>query len=196
MECIIFRKIAPKQGENGQSHVRTSTLNLYFMNTNTAHLIRLATPQDLPRLNALIWTSKMHWGYPTSWMEGWKEDLTLTEEHLKHERVYLLSQEQEIFGCCSVAQKNKFWEVMHLWIAPGHMGKGWGKRLLNEVMEREIPKDRPVRVVADPHARGFYERQGFQVMGWVSSKPEGRELPLMEKPPGSASESRIHGNAT
>lgn len=142
---------------------------------------RLATINDLPILNQISWQSKAFWGYPEEWMEQWRADLTITEEILNTQSVLLLEEAGATIGFCVISEGATQYEVEHLWILPEHIGKGFGKQLLNQALDQFITTQKPIQVVADPNAEAFYQRQGFETFKQLESSPAGRFLPVMKK---------------
>ena len=143
--------------------------------------IRKAIPGDLPVLNQISIESKRYWGYPNEWMERWRSDLSIRRSDIKKHAVYVLELDEAPIGFCSIAENENAYEVLHLWVLPAHIGKGYGKLLLNESITNCIGKEKKVLVEADPNAEAFYKSQGFVSIGQVESYPEGRFLPVMEK---------------
>ncbi|MEL6970953.1 MAG: GNAT family N-acetyltransferase [Bacteroidota bacterium] len=142
---------------------------------------RLATTRDLPALNQISLTSKAHWGYPKEWLEHWKDDMLLREKQFEELKILLAEVDGEIIGFCAISEATTQYEVEHLWLLPKHIGKGYGKRLLEQALSSFTAADKPILVEADPHAEAFYQRQGFATFSQVASYPPGRYLPVMRK---------------
>lgn len=142
---------------------------------------RKAVKQDLPVLNHISVTSKMHWGYPEEWIERWRKDLTMTTNNLISYRTLVMELEKRIIGFCSTKDQGDHYEVMHLWILPEFIGKGYGKILLKEAFSAFILEQKPIWVLSDPNAESFYKKQGFNTFKKVESFPKGRYLPFMKK---------------
>ena len=144
--------------------------------------IKKADIQDISELNKISFESKKYWGYPLEWMEKWRDDLSLAEKDFFHQSIYKLEEEcGSIVGFCSIKENEKEYEVVHLWIKPDFIGKGFGKYLLNESVKRVAVKEKLIIVEADPHAENFYSKQGFQTFDKRQSYPEDRLLPLMKR---------------
>lgn len=144
--------------------------------------ITQAATSDIEELNKLSIASKMHWNYPEEWMEKWKADLALTEKDFSTHSIFKLTEASgSILGFCAIKEYANKYEVVHLWVKPAHMGKGYGKQLLNESIKRIVVKEKPVIVEADPNAERFYLSQGFITFSKRESFPAGRFLPLMRK---------------
>ncbi len=141
---------------------------------------RKANISDISELNYISVTSKRHWRYPEEWIERWTEDLTLTERDLQAQEVLVLELQSKIIGFCSIIDQGDHYEVMHLWILPEFIGKGYGKRLLKEMLSKLDLNKRSIWVTADPNAVLFYKKQGFRTFDKVESYPKGRYLPLMK----------------
>lgn len=141
---------------------------------------RSATIEDLMHLNLISFASKRHWGYPEKWIENWKEDLTITETDLGLYKTLLLELEKKIIGFCSIKDQIDHYEVLHLWVLPEFIGKGYGKALLKETLSSFIVENKSIYVLADPNAEPFYIKQGFVTIKKRESFPKGRYLPLMK----------------
>ena len=67
-----------------------------------------------------------------------------------------------------------------MWVLPEYMDKNIGKLLL-EQLERKAGTQKTIKVVSDPNAMTFYQNFGYQKVGEVKSRPDGRKLPLLKK---------------
>ncbi len=142
---------------------------------------RIANLQDLPVLNKIRVQSKSHWGYPSSWIEKWMDDLTISEENLAKENILLIEIQDQIIGFCSFVENEAEYEIYHLWVLPDFIGKGYGRKLLNKAIENFATSNKPIIVEADPNAEAFYCKQGFETFDQIESFPKGRFLPVMKK---------------
>lgn len=150
--------------------------------------IRRADPADSETLTAIAHAAKAHWGYPSEWLELWRDDLTVTPRFIVEHLTLCATLDNEIVGFAAVADGERGWELEHLWVLPEHMGRGVGRKLLAAVLTRLEEVGAPsLRIVSDPHAAGFYERLGARLVGEVDSQPAGRRLPLLVLPVGSGS---------
>ena len=141
--------------------------------------------EQAPILSQISLQSKSYWNYPIDWIDQWKDSLTITEQyidHPKHHVYHIQSPSSEIVGFCALCLEKAYAEIDHMWILPKFIGKGLGKRLLMQTIEKALPADfnKPIRVVSDPNALSFYEKIGFNSIGWKDSWPEGRKLPILE----------------
>ena len=141
---------------------------------------REARIDDLITLNHISIASKRHWGYPEDWIENWRDDLSVSQRDLKSQEVLLMELETKIIGFCSIKDQIDHYELIHLWVLPEFIGKGYGKMLLKKALTSFILEDKPIRVLADPNAESFYEKQGFMTFDKIESYPKGRFLPMMK----------------
>ena len=144
-------------------------------------VLKKAVIQDIDALNKISFSSKMYWNYPKEWMEKWSDDLRLTPKNFEVQHIYKLENDTSIIGFCSMQEREEVYEIMHLWIKPAFIGKGYGKYLLNETIRAVVKKEKPIIVEADPNAEPFYSRQGFSTFKQIESYPKGRFLPVMRR---------------
>jgi N-acetylglutamate synthase-like GNAT family acetyltransferase len=144
--------------------------------------IRRAVSSDADLLTEIAHAAKRHWGYPESWIEYWKEYLTITPEFVSANEVFVAVIDGEVAGCCALVMSDNPAELEHLWITPQHMGSGVGRALFQHASERAVSLGLQVlELSADPNAEGFYKRMGArrigEVRGEIAGKP--RVLPRM-----------------
>ena len=142
---------------------------------------RIAKPNDISTLNTISIRSKGHWGYPSSWLEHWKDDLTLDEAQLRTQNVLVIEEDGQIIGFSSITENEQVFEILHLWVLPEYIGKGYGKKLLERIISTYANQDKPIIVEADPNAEPFYKSQGFTTFDKIESFPKGRFLPVMKR---------------
>jgi len=142
---------------------------------------RKAELEDISELNRISLVSKRHWGYPEEWIENWMDALTLLPENIKQQQILIGAINSEIIGFCSITENEKQYEILHLWLLPEFIGRGYGKKLLSQTLKEFINTDKPVIVEADPNAEPFYKGQGFVTFDKIESSPPGRFLPVMKK---------------
>ncbi len=137
--------------------------------------IRDAKVDDCETLSALAFVSKAHWGYDDTFMEACREELTVTPNDLQRGRVRV-AVDSEIVGFHGVLNAELEW----LFVAPPAMGRGVGAALLTDALEIARTSGlNELRIQADPHAGGFYERMGARLIGEaLSASIPGRVLPV------------------
>ena len=144
--------------------------------------IRRAHPDEADALTEIAHSAKRHWGYPESWIEHWKNDLTITSEFIADHETFVAVAGGEIVGCCALVVSEAMAEMEHMWIKPEHIGAGVGRALFLHTTERARNLGLPaLEISSDPNAEGFYQRMGATRIGDVQSEIEGtpRVLPRM-----------------
>ncbi|KAK5267787.1 hypothetical protein LTR99_009757 [Exophiala xenobiotica] len=84
----------------------------------------------------------------------------------------------------SAPHRQTHWSLENLAVHPNHQGKGFGSKLVKQVLQvaKDDPVgDLPVCVVAADGKEGFYKKSGFEyLVGWISRTTDanGRDNPL------------------
>jgi N-acetylglutamate synthase-like GNAT family acetyltransferase len=144
--------------------------------------IRRATTEEAEALTEIAHAAKRHWGYPEDWIEHWKTDLTITQDFIAQNEVYVATIDDEIAGCGALVIQGMKAELEHMWVKPVHIGNGVGRTLFLKICERAAESNVPIlEISADPNAKTFYERMGATRIGEVRSEIDGqpRILPRM-----------------
>jgi N-acetylglutamate synthase-like GNAT family acetyltransferase len=154
-------------------------------------MIRRATTDDVATLTNIAHDAKRYWGYPEHWIEHWREELTISNDFVSKNEVYVSASDDEVRGFYALVVRNDKAELEHLWVAPQHIGTGVGKELFLHAMQLAGARDlSEVQISSDPNAEGFYRKMGAHRIGEVradmDSKP--RTVPrLAVKPKGRES---------
>ena len=148
----------------------------------SSYVIKQTVPFDHHLLSDIALESKRHWGYPEEWIEGWEDDLRITNEYILANNVYnLIDVKQDVVcGFCALKlnQDEKEVEIDHLWLLPSYIGKKLGKFLLQSCLDKLSDHTiKRIKVTSDPNAIGFYKKLGFVEAGYTESTPVGRILP-------------------
>ena len=144
--------------------------------------IRKARTDEGPILSGIALRSKAYWGYDKDFIEACKEDLTISEQKIEKNHVYVLEDPSGIIGFYCLAAKGKTGSLDFLFIDPGFIGKGYGRLLWESIMQtaREIGLEE-FTIDSDPHAEEFYKKMGAVRIGEVGSTVfRDRKLPLMK----------------
>ncbi len=137
--------------------------------------IRHAEPEQAAGLTEIAFAAKRHWGYPESWIESWREDLTITSEFIERHEVYAAIEHDALAGFYALVTSEGKTELDHLWVLPELIGKGIGRQLLNHALDRAASVGVTViEIVSDPNAEGFYLKAGAAKIGEVISEIEGK----------------------
>jgi len=155
-------------------------------------MIKRARPEDAHTLTRLSFASKAYWQYPQAYFEIWEKELTISPDYIQKNDVYVYDTNDGILGYYSmvhlsddievagIAISKGYW-LEHMFVAPGNIGNGIGTELFNHMKKQCIVKDiRTVGILADPNARGFYERMGCAYMGEYPSTIEARTTPFLQ----------------
>lgn len=144
-----------------------------------------ARPSDAPTLTAIALAAKQHWGYPISWIEAWRPDLTFTPEAILAHPTFQAVADGTALGVYRLNLDSLNAELNDLWVHPSAMGRGIGRTLFTHAATtaRALGATR-LHLAADPHAEPFYLHLGMTRFGERDATMEGspRVLPLLEMP--------------
>ena len=154
-------------------------------------MIRQANQNEFKILTKISFSSKGYWEYPTDYFDIWNDELTITPEYIKENTVYVYEIKNEILGYYSIIELKENLEVSrivipkgfwleHMFILPKYIGYGIGTKLFTHIREiclsKKIPK---LSILADPNAKGFYEKMGCQYQGEFPSTIHDRTTPWL-----------------
>lgn len=152
--------------------------------------IEPAQPSNSTQLTTIAFAAKRHWNYPEEYYNIWSDELTITENYIDKNFVFVAIYNEEIIGFSSVIEvKITFWagEIFiekgfwldHLYIDPHYLCQGIGKKLLDYTRrfcsEKGILK---LMIFTDPFAKGFYEKSGATFLYESPSSIPGRSIPV------------------
>jgi GNAT superfamily N-acetyltransferase len=130
--------------------------------------IRRAVPADASQATELAHRAKAHWGYPPTWIERWKADLTLTEDYLGKNSGFVALHEGLLVGVCVLERKGSGWSLEHVWVAPEFHHRGIGRQLVERTLATALDTGASsVDVLSDPFAEPFYLALGARRVGLV-----------------------------
>lgn len=145
------------------------------MNTS----FRRANFADTESLTEIAFAAKSHWGYPKSWLEAWREDLTITPEFVARHEVFAAIEQEKPVGFYALVSSDGKTELDHLWVLPERIGKGIGRQLLAHALDRaRLLNIATIEIVSDPNAEAFYLKAGATRIGEVLSTVEGQQRSL------------------
>lgn len=144
---------------------------------------RNAVKRDADVLTALALRSKGHWGYPASFLDRCRGELTVTPEDLENETAHYVVAETDgvVTGFYGVTQTDgESCELEALFVEPSLIGTGIGRLLLQNALQEAFNRGGSARVVqSDPNAAAFYRACGGREIGRRQSDSiPGRYLPV------------------
>jgi len=144
--------------------------------------IKKAIPNDHKILTEITKKSKAYWGYSEEQIEIWSEFLTVTKEYIETKSVCNLVIDDEIIGYYSFFHESEnSIKLDNLFVLPDFIGKGFGKILMNDFLDRIKNSDiQKVILNSEPNAEDFYLKFGFVKVGQIETSIKDRYLPVME----------------
>jgi GNAT superfamily N-acetyltransferase len=144
-----------------------------------------ATPDQAALLTSIAHAAKRHWGYPESWIQSWSTQLTISPESIATRPTVVACVEGQVVGFHQLCTLGRTLRLDHLWIHPDFMRQGVGTVLFQDACRRGAGMGwSELKIVSDPNAAGFYERQGASRIGVERDGIDGqpRELPVLLVP--------------
>ena len=155
-------------------------------------MIRPAVEKDSDILTTISFASKGYWNYPEGYFEIWKSKLTISEEYIQKNDVFVYEIGTSVIGYYSVVNleddikisditvKKGAW-LEHMFIEPLNIGKGIGTKLFDHMRKWCFGSGiREIGILADPNSRGFYEKMGCIYLQEYPSTIEGRTTPYLQ----------------
>lgn len=146
--------------------------------------IQKATQKDHIVLTEITKKSKAYWDYSEEQLKKWDKELTITEEYIEENEVYLATTKEDtdkIIAYYSFYEEDKYTIVLdNLFVLPDYIGKGYGKLLMADLTKRlKNTKIDTITLNSDPNAEIFYKRMGFGTIGYLETDIFGRFLSIM-----------------
>lgn len=144
-------------------------------------VLRNARIDDLQCLNDLCMRSKAVWGYDEAFMAACRAELTLLPNDLERTELQVAELGATILGVAQIDVCAQEGHLQKLFVEPGHLRSGVGRKLLAWALTRARELDaRQLVVEADPGAEAFYLRCGARIAGQApSGSIPGRFLPRL-----------------
>lgn len=129
--------------------------------------------------------SKASWGYSKEFMDACRDELVVTMEKISDPRFHhaVATSAGEIVGFCALENLDgEPHELDALFVEPGHMGEGVGRRLVDYAVDFvRRAGGQKMLIQGDPNAESFYLAIGADRIGErPSGSIAGRMLPLFE----------------
>jgi GNAT superfamily N-acetyltransferase len=129
-------------------------------------MIRSARPAEAALLSDIAFRSKAYWGYDAALMELCRPLLTYTESHIHDGQFWVLDEPPVVGFYRLLPSDNQTIILEDLFIAPEAIGRGCGDRLFQHAVAQARQQGAALLTLeADPHAEGFYRKQGMERCG-------------------------------
>jgi GNAT superfamily N-acetyltransferase len=141
-----------------------------------------ATAQDSNALTEIAHVAKQYWGYPTRWIELWKETLTIRPDTITQNIAYFAVEDSGPIAFYILTTENDGLHLDHLWVVPAAMRRGVGRALFEHALKQASALSQStILIESDPNAEGFYQRMGALRVGTKTVQMENqlRQLPLL-----------------
>ena len=154
-------------------------------------MIRGAKKEESEILTGISFTSKAYWNYPQDYFKIWKNELTLRPEYIEKNEVSVVEVEGTVAGYYSVVElceDTKFSEILlqrgfwleHMFILPRYIGQHLGTEMFEHLQTWcQLRGVKRLNILADPNARGFYEKMGCVYQGEFPSSISQRTTPYL-----------------
>jgi GNAT superfamily N-acetyltransferase len=144
--------------------------------------IRPAQTKEAIILSDIAFRSKAYWGYDPEYMELAKKDLSIFEENILDNWIFVIESDNMIRGFYELREYSKQEaELSWLFVDPDSIGAGYGKKLMKHAIQLAMDYNfLHIRIKSDPNAEGFYKGFGAVVVGDSPStvRPD-MKLPVM-----------------
>lgn len=141
-----------------------------------------ASINDNEILTEITKKSKAYWGYSEEQILKWNDNLTISKDYIETNFVFKLVNNNEIVGYYSYITKEKKNILLdNLFILPEYIGKGFGKYLMRDFLNRmKNEKFEKITLDSEPNAENFYLKFGFKKIGEFETSIKDRFMPIME----------------
>ncbi|WP_426483648.1 GNAT family N-acetyltransferase [Flavobacterium sp. 2] len=145
-------------------------------------IIEKANITDNEILTSITKKSKAYWRYSAGQIQKWDKNLTISQDYIRNNNTFKLIENDLIIGYYSyVFENEKIVKLDNLFILPEHIGKGFGKYLLLDFLNK-MKEEKIERIILDsePNAESFYSKMGFVKIGEFETSIKNRFMPIME----------------
>lgn len=141
-----------------------------------------AETEDSELLTTITKRSKAYWGFSEEILKEWEHLLSISKDYIEKNMVYKLVENENVIGYYSYFSiDEKTIKLDNLFILPEFIGKGFGKTLMNDFLEKANRLGiKKITLDAEPNAENFYKTFGFETVGQLESSIKDRYLPIME----------------
>ncbi|MFE2548364.1 GNAT family N-acetyltransferase [Streptomyces sp. NPDC059355] len=125
--------------------------------------LRAARPGEAEELTALVLRSKAYWGYDAAFLASCTPELRIAAGDVADRRIVVAEEASggRVLGLASLEGAPPVARLGLLFVEPGAIGRGVGRRLYRDALRRAAELGfRGLLIDADPHAAGFYRAMG------------------------------------
>lgn len=145
--------------------------------------LRPASEDEAGVLTDVALRSKAVWGYDQKFLQDCRDELTITPAYISQNVVIVIEELGRVLGFYSLEKRsNESVELVHLFVEPGEIGSGFGKRLFEHAYKtaKNLGFEDMI-ITSDPNAEKFYSAMGAKRIGEIESTVmSGRHLPLLQ----------------
>ena len=133
-------------------------------------IIQKASPENSTAITALTIRSKGFWNHGKELIGKWEANLTVSEEYITKQKVNKLIENDQLIGFYAFEKESaETAKLEFLFVDPPFIGKGHGKRLLADALDRMKQFGyRKVTLDADPNAEAFYNAEWIRGCGAIT----------------------------
>ncbi|EOO24377.1 acetyltransferase [Bacillus cereus VD133] len=144
-------------------------------------IVREALPEETNELSRLALSAKATWGYSEEFILACKESLTITEEYIRNNYVYILEHLNAKIGFFAF-ERTEIDNLDWVYIHPNYKGKGYGRILWKSIVIKAAELGiMNFMIVSEPKAEGFYIKMGAKRTGETPSTTfKNRILPVLQ----------------
>ncbi|HEU4789905.1 MAG TPA: GNAT family N-acetyltransferase [Flavobacterium sp.] len=145
-------------------------------------IIKKANINDNEILTEITKKSKAYWGYSEEQILKWNNNLTISKDYIETNCVFILLNDNKIVGYYSyIIKEAKNVILDNLFILPEYIGKGFGKYLMDDFLNRmKNEKFEKITLDSEPNTEKFYLKIGFKKIGEFETSIKNRFMPIME----------------
>ncbi|HKL42238.1 MAG TPA: GNAT family N-acetyltransferase [Clostridia bacterium] len=122
-------------------------------------------------LNRIAFDSESYWGHSKKMLDVFKREYNLTEAYLEKNSVVNMVLDGNIIGFYAFNMTQEMPELEYFYLKPKYIGKGYGRRLWNEVIKFcEDNKIEAFNFVAGAEVKNYYLKMGAEVIKMLPSK--------------------------
>ena len=133
-------------------------------------VIRLARPEERDVLEALQRRASLALGEYNEQLEAEPDAIQLPIEQIERGQVIVAELGDRIAGFAAVLMDDDGAELDGLFVEPEHWRKGIGATLVDVAVHEARRQGLAMMVIANPSARGFYEKCGFALEGEAQTR--------------------------